>query len=182
MKMTKYVAALAAATVLSSFAGAASADTYSFPINVFGNLETGGFSHSTGSAVINDQAQFVLPTAGLLSSTVNTILLAGTANITFTKVFLDIDDALHNFVISTSATGVDTASFHGNDGFAVSSGNHTIFVQGNLIGPGGTYEGSVNVLGAAVPEPATWGMMIVGMGMVGAGLRLRKRRVSLQTA
>jgi hypothetical protein len=27
-----------------------------------------------------------------------------------------------------------------------------------------------------VPEPATWAMMIVGFGLVGAGLRLRRRR------
>jgi uncharacterized repeat protein (TIGR03803 family) len=29
---------------------------------------------------------------------------------------------------------------------------------------------------AAIPEPATWGMMIAGFGLVGAGLRLRRRR------
>ena len=31
----------------------------------------------------------------------------------------------------------------------------------------------INPLG--VPEPATWAMMILGMGMVGMGLRLRRR-------
>ncbi len=34
-------------------------------------------------------------------------------------------------------------------------------------------------LGAAVPEPATWGMMLVGFGIVGAGMRSRRRSVVL---
>jgi hypothetical protein len=29
-----------------------------------------------------------------------------------------------------------------------------------------------------VPEPATWAMMILGMGMIGAGLRLRRRKLA----
>lgn len=34
--------------------------------------------------------------------------------------------------------------------------------------------------GGAVPEPASWAMMIVGFGMVGAGLRYRPRRMALR--
>ena len=52
--------------------------------------------------------------------------------------------------------------------------------------PGGTgtpiFDQGFVTVPAAVPEPATWGMMIMGLGMVGAGLRMRKRRESLQTA
>ncbi|TNE40347.1 MAG: PEP-CTERM sorting domain-containing protein [Sphingomonadales bacterium] len=36
--------------------------------------------------------------------------------------------------------------------------------------------------GGAVPEPATWAMMILGMGAVGAALRRRKTRVSYSMA
>jgi hypothetical protein len=36
--------------------------------------------------------------------------------------------------------------------------------------------GGVAGVAGAVPEPATWAMMILGFGMVGAGLRLRRRR------
>jgi hypothetical protein len=35
--------------------------------------------------------------------------------------------------------------------------------------------GPVSVPATAVPEPATWAMMILGFGMVGYGLRLRRR-------
>ena len=30
----------------------------------------------------------------------------------------------------------------------------------------------------AVPEPATWAMMIAGFGMIGAGMRTRRRKVA----
>jgi len=35
---------------------------------------------------------------------------------------------------------------------------------------------------AAVPEPATWGLMLLGMGMVGAGLRSRRRSTTVTYA
>ncbi|HET9161036.1 MAG TPA: FxDxF family PEP-CTERM protein [Caulobacteraceae bacterium] len=171
----KYLAAVAAAATMMGVASAASADTYSFTITQFGALQTGGFNHSAPAGPLNDSAQFFLNSSGSLSSTVDTILLMGVANVTFTKVYLDIDDLAHQFQITTGATGVDTASFHGLDGFPVTAGLHTIHVIGNIAGDGGTYEGSVNVIGAAVPEPATWAMMILGMGMVGAGLRMRRK-------
>jgi fibro-slime domain-containing protein len=34
----------------------------------------------------------------------------------------------------------------------------------------------IGVAGAAVPEPATWAMMLMGVGMIGAGLRMARRR------
>jgi hypothetical protein len=46
--------------------------------------------------------------------------------------------------------------------------------------PGGTgtpiFDQGFITVPAAIPEPATWGMMILGFGMIGAGLRLRRRQ------
>jgi hypothetical protein len=39
-------------------------------------------------------------------------------------------------------------------------------------GPGTTFADN----GTAVPEPATWGLMLVGFGMLGASMRYRRRR------
>lgn len=39
-----------------------------------------------------------------------------------------------------------------------------------------------NVTLAAVPEPATWGLMILGFGVVGGSMRYRKRSTSLAFA
>ena len=55
-------------------------------------------------------------------------------------------------------------------------------VQANVATPGGDgndYVGNFRIEGVAVtgavPEPATWGLMIVGFGMVGAAARRRNR-------
>ena len=32
-------------------------------------------------------------------------------------------------------------------------------------------------LGAAVPEPATWGLMILGFGAIGGAMRVQRRKV-----
>jgi len=39
-----------------------------------------------------------------------------------------------------------------------------------------------NVSIAAVPEPATWGLMLTGFGLVGAGLRSRRTRTTVRFA
>jgi hypothetical protein len=44
--------------------------------------------------------------------------------------------------------------------------------QGGLLG----YGGEVTDVAIAVPEPATWAMMMLGLGCIGAGLRMRRRR------
>ena len=57
-------------------------------------------------------------------------------------------------------------------------------VQANVATPGGDgndYVGNFRISGVAgaVPEPATWGLMIVGFGMVGAAARRRSSRTSV---
>jgi len=47
-------------------------------------------------------------------------------------------------------------------------------------GGAGTVNGTIDL--SAVPEPATWAMMLLGVGMVGAGLRSSRRGVSLAAA
>lgn len=63
-----------------------------------------------------------------------------------------------------------TFDFHGGSGLLAAK-----FVAGNGI------LGIDSITGAA-PEPATWGMMIIGFGLAGAQLRSRKRKVKLAAA
>jgi hypothetical protein len=44
---------------------------------------------------------------------------------------------------------------------------------------GGYYDGTLNY---AVPEPATWAMLIAGFGLTGAAMRRRKTRVAVTYA
>lgn len=49
----------------------------------------------------------------------------------------------------------------------------------DYFAPDRNYHVSVTVAGGAVPEPATWGMMILGLGAIAGALRSRKRAVRL---
>jgi hypothetical protein len=164
-------AALAAATL--AYAGAAGATTYSFTVFLGGGgTQTGGFSHVVTTPTFSDVAQFTLTAPGSFDSQVSTILLGGIANVNFTSVFLDVMDAAHTFTVTPQGDGTEKAVL--STPVQVSAGPHQIFINGALIGDIGSYSGTMNVA-AAVPEPATWAMMILGMAMVGAGLRLRRR-------
>lgn len=60
-------------------------------------------------------------------------------------------------------------------------------VQANVATPGGDgndYVGNfrLNAIAAAIPEPATWAMMILGFGVVGGAMRSRRRGTKVNYA
>jgi PEP-CTERM motif len=61
--------------------------------------------------------------------------------------------------------------------------NATAFNNSGSFGiiDGSTIQGAAFVPTSAVPEPATWGMMLLGFGGVGVAMR-RRRKVAMQTA
>lgn len=65
--------------------------------------------------------------------------------------------------------------------YLVSAGTYSVIVLGD--GAAGTPAGlAVRLDTLAVPEPATWGLMILGFGAVGAAMRRRKTSVSVRYA
>ena len=65
-------------------------------------------------------------------------------------------------------TGATTLVLGIVDGFNYSG------APGAYFDNGGLFSGAVNVSGA-VPEPVTWVMMVVGLGLAGAGLRINRQ-------
>ena len=63
----------------------------------------------------------------------------------------------------------------------LSAGTHTITVGGTLNGTVGSYVGNFNVQ-TAVPEAATWAMMLLGFGGMGFVIRRRRKPVLAQLA
>jgi len=57
---------------------------------------------------------------------------------------------------------------------SLSAGTYTLEIKGTVSGTaGGSYSGLLNV--AAIPEPETLGLMIAGLVVLGAAVRLRRR-------
>lgn len=79
--------------------------------------------------------------------------------------------------LSISAANLGFTQFSGPTLFT-GSPDHPTFLTGSftLINPFfGNGQLTISPVAAAVPEPATWGMMILGMGAVGYALRRRQK-------
>ena len=49
-------------------------------------------------------------------------------------------------------------------------------------GGAGSYILTISQVASAIPEPSTWALAVLGMGLVGASLRSRRTRVSVRYA
>jgi len=59
--------------------------------------------------------------------------------------------------------------------------NYTVRVAGTSPTTAGEWHGGITVVDGAVPEPATWAMMLLGFGGIGIAMR-RRRSVQLRFA
>ncbi len=65
-------------------------------------------------------------------------------------------------------------------GLNLQPGTYTLHINGSYAGEVSGFGGDVNF--TAVPEPATWGMMLLGFGAVGFAMRRRRRPALMQLA
>jgi hypothetical protein len=195
-KKSGLLAGIAAGMALAMAASGASATTFLLKdtglgttdvLNTTGEL-TGGDAHVAASAAgisFTDTAVFTIAPGELLTSysvtsnATSTIanISGGTAEI-FTSGGVAIPASL--VTIDTVTPGVVTKFTDFSDQFdlgpgsyyiqIVSSGLKTAAAQGNA-------KFSVELQGVAVPEPATWGVMLMGFGAIGAAMRHSRRRV-----
>lgn len=160
-----------------------------------------GFIFQTGS-----NGNGALPAFGAGSDRYLSVLGGGTYSITFgpTSVFgFDLGSLdFYNTLVLTFVGGA-TQTFLGgqiiglagqavpNSGdqqIAQTNGRVTYTGTGGQLINGATFSSSTNSFEvdrlsvAAVPEPATWAMMIFGFVLVGSAMRLRRRRISTVTA
>jgi hypothetical protein len=157
---------MAAGIAVALTVGATSANAAVFVIGPnFGADGSGGgvygdthVSFPTFTSIIT----FFLPKAGKLAADITTTG-AGTTNIDFTSVTLNG----HTFTLSPA--GITEG---GGIGFInVAAGLQTIEVKGSS-GNNGSFSGTFAF--APVPETATWGMMLLGVGAMGAVMRRRR--------
>jgi len=186
--MKKLLLAAVASTI--AFAAAPAAQAAQF-INITGPSGNYGDDNVTcaGDASFCSFTRtfnFTTPTGyNLASADISSILVGtnGATNIDFTSVTLNGQ----NFNIL--ATGVSEFRNLLNQAL-ISGGANILTVNGN-VGQAGTnspanasFTGNLSFAAqaAAVPEPATWGLMVLGFGMIGSAARSRKVRTSLKFA
>lgn len=169
------VAALALSA--AAFAGASSATVFT-PLSQF-KLDTFATSDFAGIETHNGAFTdvFTFTTTGLndASAFVGQVSLNGTKDVDFTSIFLDTFAFTQTSADPTERWDLLTA--------VIGAGAHTITVKGNAFNTGAgpnaaSYSGTLNLASIGVPEPATWGLMIVGFGGVGAVLRRRRQNVA----
>lgn len=104
--------------------------------------------------------------SGSVTTTIN-----GLRDIDFTSILLDSFEFTQTLFDPQQETWKVTIP-------GLTAGPHTLTIKGNAfnVGPGRgvAYGGELSI--AAIPEPATWAMMIAGFGLVGASVR-RSRKV-----
>ena len=140
------------------------------------------FADSTAGSAFTDIFTFNVGTpfdaAGSVTSAfLNTPL---TKDLLITGLNLYRYDPVTNDIIGTAISGVNQTGFgqHPTDSWALEAfglqgGAYAIRVDGQVVGAGGGAFGADFSI-APVPEPQTWGMLLAGLGLVGAMAGRRK--------
>lgn len=145
------------------------------------------FKGNGSSSIINGKGAFydsAIP-SGLFTDTIEfTLPSAGTAdvNVIYFKVLSGISNLTATFNGSAlTFTPVGGNYVAGGISKAVVAGTQTLVISGTS-GPAGDGSYSGNVIFAAVPEAATWLMMMAGIGFTGFALRRRKQPTTVNYA
>jgi len=129
----------------------------------FGN----GFS---GPLSFDDTFEFTIPQNGTGSGSISTSFSSLSNKLTITDLLIN---GVH-FVVPSNGSG----QFLAVSGINIISGvMNTIEVIGTTSSKGGTYSGTAT-FSAAVPETATWAMMLGGFGLMGAAMRRRRTNLT----
>lgn len=182
MKALKYGVALAiAAAALPGTAQAAqvvAADTtVETTFKQTGNNFTIGFSDSALTNPFTELLTFSTDVAGLLKIRVETTATDDSNNVDFSNVFLT-GTGLSAPIALSQLIGDPDDTFISNL-ISVGAGTYTLNIEGTPGRSAGSISGTVafNAV-AAVPEPGTWALMLLGFGAIGFSMRRRRSQTA----
>lgn len=134
-----------------------------------GTTSTDFGASATQSGTLDDRYFFTIP-AGSTNGFVGSIALTDLLDVDLDDVSIDDDIAFTQI----ASDGIELWTL---DATAIAAGTHFIHIVGSWGDTGGSYAGTLNFAPNAVPEPATWGLMILGFGALGGALRRRSTKV-----
>lgn len=141
-----------------------------------------GYSDSGSSSPFIETLSWNNTLSGIYGITLSTTAaLAGGANdVDITSAFLTGGSVIGSLGLIADPDNTDL-----NEDYALNtlleSGTYTLTIQGTR-GTTGSFGGNVAFTAAAVPEPATWAMMLFGFGAVGFAMRRRRQPTLAQIA
>jgi hypothetical protein len=178
--MRKLILGIMGATALT-FASAASAQVSvtSSPGVITGTSDSGvTFSTFYGTAnsgsPFDEWVSFTEALDGFYSFDLTSVAVAGNAatDVDFTSVFLTGGSIVGSLFLSPDINSTDQYEHYVLSDVFLAAGDYTLHLQGTR-GRTATYSGTISF--AAVPEPATWAMMLMGFGAIGFAMRRRRR-------
>jgi PEP-CTERM motif len=168
----KKILVSALASLLAVAATPASAAV--FNLGVFGGSFSTSYGNSSNAAgAISDVFNFTTNIGGASGSVIS---VAQTGkDIVLTSVMLDGISFTQTLTGPTELWQLALTN--------IASGAHAITVVGTWDTGGGSYGGQLDFsVAPSVPEPATWGLMLVGFGVAGAALRGRRNALVARIA
>jgi hypothetical protein len=185
--MRKFVLGLLGATALT-VASAANAtvtiDATSFTAQATSDgdltFSTGYLDNGAGSP-FNEFITWTETWDGLYSFDLQSIGVTGAAatDVDFTSVWLSGTGIVGSILINPAADSTDLFEHYALTDLALDAGTYTLRMTGTR-GTTSTFTGNISF--AAVPEPGTWAMMLLGFGAVGFAMRRRRTPALAQLA
>ena len=173
---SKLLFASVAMTALVALSAHATTEVFDYS-ELGSDVATGSFSYATGDTGVlgyADLSAFSVTVAGV------TYDLADVNTLT-DYVYFGYDTAGNDFVTNPNTCGFSGCGFQSSLSAINSSGTFGFFFNGApgayeeySTGTVGSFD-TITISGGTVPEPATWALMLVGFGGLGATMRSRRK-------
>ena len=183
--MRKLVLGLIGATALTMASAASATLVITTPTsvsvsgpNTVNNIDfTFGYSNSDTTSPFSETVSWMNNLSGLysISLTTSAVTANGPTDVDISAAFVTGTNIIGQLNLNPDLANTDLSETYRLLGQALGAGTYTLTVEGTR-GAIGSYGGNVAFQSDAVPEPATWALMLLGFGAI--GWQLRRRRTS----